>query len=458
MDELNEKVQLTKDRELFWTQAVGVYGYNPYTDKMNIINSTNDGRLTVDVAQSVIPTDAATLTEQKKQTGILNDINNGTNDINNVLTDINDGLVIKGNTKADGSGNDYNVVVDSDGHLQVDIQSGGGGGIEYNDGNSLTGTITGKIILANDDQGKASVLNVNADKYLLVSDVISNDNQVKMINFLNDINDKITKGNDITLTEAQQVLIYGEVTSGTDQGKLHPIHISQAGDIQVEISGIEVKGQNNMDNSFPIVIANDQSAIQVEISDYVKGQNDMVSSFPVVIANDQSAIQVEISDYVKGQNDKANSFPVVIANDQSAIQVQFNDYVKGQNDMVSSFPVVIANDQSAIEIKKGISNTTCDQINNSNAKQTKSIYLDGTNGCVSFFGRNTNQNDQIKVQFSDSNDTNDWYTSHDLIINHGSNNEYAANFENLGVRYVRLYQGNDNATGLWDWTNFSSVR
>ena len=76
-------------------------------------------------------------------------------------------------------------------------------------------------------------------------------------------NEAITTGSDTTLSQAQQVLVYGEVTSGPGTGDLHPIHISQAGDVQVEISGLEVKGQQVMADSLPVVIASDQSAITV---------------------------------------------------------------------------------------------------------------------------------------------------------------------------------------------------
>ncbi len=74
------------------------------------------------------------------------------------------------------------------------------------------------------------------------------------------INNKISKGNDFTLSQAQQVLVYGEVTTGPQAGELHPIHITNSGDVEVEIADF-VKGQNVMSNSFPVVIASDQSEI-----------------------------------------------------------------------------------------------------------------------------------------------------------------------------------------------------
>ena len=363
-------------------------------------------------------------------------------DANTILTSINDGLTIKGNTSADGSGTDYNVVVNADGRLQVDVLSGGGGGVQYNDGDALGATPTGTVILGNDNgnasvlkvsdlgyglevfdleannalsetvirltnisnsnsiietntgfnyqvgsaldntttakaivgndvSGNAAVLNINGQGELTVKDADANTILTSINDVLVDVNDKITIGNDQTLSEAQQVLIYGEVVNGSGSGELHPIHISQQGDVKVEISGLDFKGQQTM---------------------------------------------------------------------------------------TDSFPVVIANDQSAVEIKKGAATTvTYTSANNSNPKQTTSIDLDGTNGCVSFFGNNPNTGDQIGVQFSADNNT--WYTSGDFFIQSDLNtNDYAVNLENLGVRYVRLFQTNDTAIDPWIWTNISSAR
>ena len=399
-------------------------------DAINSVDATLSG---IDLKITECNTGDVTVTSTVLAAGAAND--QLQNDMINVLTDINDGLTIKANTSADGSGTDYNVVVDADGHLQVDVLSGGGGGVQYNDGDALGATPTGTVILANDNgnasvlkvsdlgyglevydleannalseavtrlitiensnanietntgfnyqvgssldntttakaivgndaSGNAAVLNINGQGELKVKDADAN-------GILTSINDKITVGNDTTLSEAQQVLIYGEVVNGGGAGELHPIHISQQGDVKVEISGLDLSGQ----------------------------------------------------------------------------QV-----------MADSFPVVIASDQSAVEIKKGAATTvTYTSANDSNSKQTTSIDLDGTNGCVSFFGNNPNTGDQIGVQFSSDNIT--WYTSGDLFIQTDFNtNDYAANFENLGVRYVRLRQTNDTAVGPWVWTNISSVR
>lgn len=84
------------------------------------------------------------------------------------------------------------------------------------------------------------------------------------------INGKITSGNDFTLSAAQQVLVYGEVTSGPGTGELHPIHITNAGDVEVEIADF-VKGQELMADSFPVVLSSDQSTISVDVSGFSFG-------------------------------------------------------------------------------------------------------------------------------------------------------------------------------------------
>ena len=80
---------------------------------------------------------------------------------------IND-ITIWANTSKDGDGTPYVPVVDADGHLQVDIVSGGGaGGVEYTEGDVDT-TITGKAILWEDT---SDTLRVVSATYPLPVDV-----------------------------------------------------------------------------------------------------------------------------------------------------------------------------------------------------------------------------------------------------------------------------------------------
>jgi hypothetical protein len=111
-------------------------------------------------------------------------------------------------------------------------------------------------------------LNLDAEDTTITGDataanqVLQLDQETVTASNTTSIDNKITKGNDLTLVEAQQVLVYGEVTSGPGTGELHPIHITNAGDVEVEIADY-VKGQLTMVDSFPVVIASDQSSLTV---------------------------------------------------------------------------------------------------------------------------------------------------------------------------------------------------
>jgi hypothetical protein len=96
---------------------------------------------------------------------------------------------------------------------------------------------------------------------------------------LSSIDNKITQGADQTLSQAQQVLCYGEVTSGAGSGELHPIHITQSGDVEVSIADIEKKGQELMSGSFPVVISSDQSTLNVD-RDYKRTTTNQSLSVP----------------------------------------------------------------------------------------------------------------------------------------------------------------------------------
>ena len=88
---------------------------------------------------------------------------------------------------------------------------------------------------------------------------------------LSALNDKVSQGAEQTLSTAQQVLAYGEVISGPGAGELHPIHITQSGDVEVVIADLEVKGQDTMANSLPVVISSDQSTLNVKLNDISAG-------------------------------------------------------------------------------------------------------------------------------------------------------------------------------------------
>ena len=101
---------------------------------------------------------------------------------------------------------------------------------------------------------------------------------------LSALNDKVSKGSDATLTDAQQVLIYGR--NGT--GDLKPIHITSNGDVEVEIADF-VKGQDTMANSFPVVIPSDQSTLNVKLNDISAG---IINPINVASKHDNAYLQL----------------------------------------------------------------------------------------------------------------------------------------------------------------------
>lgn len=78
---------------------------------------------------------------------------------------------------------------------------------------------------------------------------------------LSNINGKLSQGSNSTLTSAQQVLCYGRDNGGT----LDALRTDAAGHLEVVVDDF-VKGQDIMADSFPVVIASDQSAVKVNNS------------------------------------------------------------------------------------------------------------------------------------------------------------------------------------------------
>lgn len=149
------------------------------------------------------------------------------------------------------------------------------------------------------------------------------------------IDSKITQGDDSTITGGsgglQQVLLYGRDNT-TD---LHPIKITPQGDIDVEIADF-VKGQDVMADSFPIVIASDQSAITVSETFLRDTQN---LSFTVSAGSNNTSAGINMSPAgnptyrqvaIFGETDNITDFDMYVqfSNDNS------NWYTAGYNEII----------------------------------------------------------------------------------------------------------------------------
>jgi len=104
----------------------------------------------------------------------------------------------------------------------------------------------------------------------------------------------------------------------------------------------------------------DTPANQVTVTGWTGplGQKVMASSIPVVVASDQTSLDVDIKRPI-GVKTQANSVPVTIASDEGAIAVSATIASPlGQAAEAASVPVVIASDQTGAARTTGISRPT----------------------------------------------------------------------------------------------------
>lgn len=111
---------------------------------------------------------------------------------------------------------------------------------------------------------------------------------------LNSLDSKISKGEDIITGGTgglQQCLLYGRVNTGD----LRPIRITPQGDIDVEIADY-VKGQNLMADSFPVVIASNQSDLNIKVNTVKhEGATNNISNNATINTGATSALSADIS-------------------------------------------------------------------------------------------------------------------------------------------------------------------
>ena len=103
-----------------------------------------------------------------------------------------------------------------------------------------------------------------------------------------------------------------------------------------------------MASSQSVVIASDQSTLNVQDTKVTYGRSAASNSQSVVLASDQGTLTVQDTKVVYGQSNMASSQSVVIASDQSTLNVQDTRVVYGQSTSANSQSVVIASDQSTV--------------------------------------------------------------------------------------------------------------
>lgn len=75
----------------------------------------------------------------------------------------NDGVACWSNTAKDGSGTDYQPLLDTDGHLQVDVLSGGGGGVQYTEDDAAPANPVGTAMMMERDDVLGGLTSVAGD-------------------------------------------------------------------------------------------------------------------------------------------------------------------------------------------------------------------------------------------------------------------------------------------------------
>jgi hypothetical protein len=239
------------------------------------------------------------------------------------------------------------------------------------------------------------------------------------------LNSKITSGNDLTLTSAQQVLIYGEVTSGPETGELHPIHITNAGDVEVEIADYP-RGQQTSADSFPVTLSSDgtysTSAKQDIQSTELIAINTSCGSIDDKISSGNSATVTELQ--------QIGLYAINASNNWQRLQYVPETQGLGVNTLErtpTSTSQTIANGAGATALSNAID-------------------LRGFSRC-SIYGNTTNSGDPIEVLISD--DDVAYYADPSIFITPNFSGDFALSLDaNIAVRYIKVRQIDTLATAF----------
>ena len=229
-------IQCNADGTLEMTAEISSAGLATEAKQDAIIADLTDGTQLARCMGSEDPNDPAGTQKQlhldgsgNVQANVVNTINVApSNTTNSGITDDPANSVavgIRGRTDIADASTETFVLTDANGHLQVDVLSGAGGG----------------------DATAANQTLQLAQETIIAGDTTSIDN-------------KINQGYDATIASGgsglQQILCYGLDNSGD----LDALRVDNSGHLEITIDDF-VKGQDTMANSFPVVISSDQSDV-----------------------------------------------------------------------------------------------------------------------------------------------------------------------------------------------------
>jgi len=205
-----------------------------------------------------------------------------------------DSVLMYANTAKDGSGTDYIPLVDADGHLQVDILSGGTSGTQYTEGD-VDASITGTAMMAEGGSDTLYSLQVDANKYLKVAQ------QGNVTVDLNSVTPDLMLGTDFS-----NVFGTASVVSATPAVKVEEqgtVNVADGGgsltvDGSVSIGSALPAGTNNIGDvdvlTLPSIPAGTNLIGNVKISDGTETVNVTASNELNVLDSNSAAIKTAV--------------------------------------------------------------------------------------------------------------------------------------------------------------------
>ena len=176
-------------------------------------------------------------------------------------------------------------VFSNDGKLMIDVGD--------------TGLITSDIIT----HDKLDLITLETTQLSVLSNVVStrtntSDTAINTLGISNDttsINNKITSGDDNTLSDAQQVLLYGRTSGDGGGNNLHSVLVTGSDHLVCDIDNFP-NGQETMANSIPVTLASDQSDINTRINTVKnEGTHNNLNNDTTINFGDYSTSNADIS-------------------------------------------------------------------------------------------------------------------------------------------------------------------
>ena len=242
------------------------------------------------------------------------------------LQESSDGVGCYANTAKDGSGTYYLPLIDSDGHFQVDVLSGGGGGVQYTEADTDT-TVTGTAFLCEGPSNTLEVLQCDASKHLQVDiaadsvgigggtqwddgDGIDTDSQGQLIVGTTDVTGTaraVITDNDGHL---QIDVLSSALPTGASTSANQSTIIGHVDGVETLLGTIDADTSAMNTNLATLAGAVDGTEIQVDIvsgssagTEYTEGDTDATFSGPVVQAegplNTATPLQVDASKHLQ---------------------------------------------------------------------------------------------------------------------------------------------------------------